>query len=443
MRNSWLILIAGVVGSLATLPGQTNGVSPFTDFLIDALALSRMNLSLAYLLGTILSAITMPHAGALYDRYGSRAVGVGAGFMLGLSVLALSFIDTIIVSVHGLFPIASRAVVATAVMSAGFFLVRFFGQGTLSMASRNMVMKWFDHRRGLANAFLAPLSALGFAYAPRAFDFMIRTWGWRGSWRIMALFLMTAFTLFALLVFSDPKRESQEEHRMPGKKSWSFPIPERLRRSLRARAEIEPPRPKTDYTLAEAKKTLIFWLFNMTNGFASAVGTGFTFHVVSIFAAGSLSRATALTIFFPATVIAMLLQFFGSAVSDYVRLKYFASIQMAGILIMMISLLILAPGAPYMLLVLGLGLTTGVFNINSVITWPRFFGLTHLGRISGFGFVWFVAGSAAGPYMYSLSHQIWASYKPAAAVFAVVALGLFVLSFLAENPNRVRSESVH
>ncbi|TVQ38241.1 MAG: MFS transporter [Spirochaetaceae bacterium] len=435
MRNPWLILIAGVVGTLASLPGQTNGISPFIDFLIESLALSRVHLSLAYLIGTISSAAVMPYAGALYDRYGSRRLSLVSGFALGLSVLAISYVDRIAQSLIALLPLVSRAIVATAVMAAAFFLVRFFGQGILNMASRNMVMKWFDSRRGLATACMAPLIALGFAYAPRVFDAMIGIWGWRGSWRVMALLLLTLFSLFVRLLFSDPSQEERRTAR--NARSLRLPVPKTMRRALNARAEREPPRPKEDFTLEQARKTLIFWLFNMTNGFSSLVGTGFTFHVVALFAAAGMSRATALAVFFPATTIAVVLQFVAGIVSDYVRLKYFAAVHMAGIFVMMTALMFLGSGTPYAVLVVGMALNTAMMNINTVITWPRFFGITHLGRISGVAFVWMVAGSAIGPYVYSLSEWATGSYFLVALVFALVAAALFVLSFLAENPNRV------
>ena len=435
MHNPWLILIAGVVGALATMPGQTAGVSPFTDLLIEALQVSRANLSLAYLIGTVASAMTMPFAGGLYDRYGSRATSLGAGFALGLSLLAISFVDAITTSLAAIVPLISRAIIATAVMACGFYLIRFFGQGFLSMSSRNMVMKWFDSRRGIATAILAPCTALGAAYAPRVFDAMIATWGWRGAWRISALVLMTLFCLFAWIVFADPSR--QERRTARDSAPFRLPLPKHLRRALSRRAEVEPARPAQDFNIEQARKTLVFWLFNMANGFSSLVGTGFTFHVVSIFAYGGMTRSTALAVFFPATTIAVVLQFFGSMVSDYVRLKYFAALQMLGVIILMVSLMVLRPGIPYALLVVGLAINSGMSHINAIIAWPRFFGLKHLGRISGFAFVWLVAGSAIGPYAYSLSEQFAGSYVPAAVGFAAIAAGLFVLSFFAENPNRV------
>ncbi len=439
MRNPWLILIAGVVGALATLPGQTGGVSPFIDFLMESLQLSRNNLSLAYLIGTVVSAMSMPRAGRIYDRYGSKLVALLSGGALGLSLLAISMADRVVTVLVVVLPFLTVTLVGTGVMALGFFLLRFFGQGILSMASRNMVMKWFDYQRGLGNAVLAPLTALGASYAPRVFDSMINAMGWRGAWRATGLFLMTVFVLFAWLFFRDPTRSDRERARTH--RSVRFPLPRSIRRTLRARAECEPARPEHDYTLEEARKTPAYWLFCIIPGFGSLVGTGFTFHVVSVFAAGGMSRATALAVFFPATVFAIVVQLFSNLISDYVRLRYFAAIQMIGIFLLMAGVYSLGPGLPYGALVTGLGLNAAMSAINGVIVWPRFFGLKHLGAISGTGFVWMVGGSAFGPYAFSLAQQLGGDYKLAAMIFGLMAAALFFAAFKAENPNRTSVEN--
>ncbi|MCK5198258.1 MAG: hypothetical protein KAR21_07900, partial [Spirochaetales bacterium] len=44
----WIILIVGTIGVLMSIPGQTMGVSVFTDFLIEALEISRTGISTTY-----------------------------------------------------------------------------------------------------------------------------------------------------------------------------------------------------------------------------------------------------------------------------------------------------------------------------------------------------------------------------------------------------------
>jgi len=51
----WIILFVGSLGVLASVPGQTMGVSVFTDFYIQNLQISRVQISTAYMIGTLAS----------------------------------------------------------------------------------------------------------------------------------------------------------------------------------------------------------------------------------------------------------------------------------------------------------------------------------------------------------------------------------------------------
>ena len=77
-------------------------------------------------------------------------------------------------------------------------------------------------------------------------------------------------------------------------------------------------------------------------------------------------------------------------------------------------------------MVLGIGLMQGMFGIISAVTWPRFYGRTHLGAISGFSTSIVVAGTAVGPYLFSVAHDQFGTYRPATLLCAVVALILLV-----------------
>jgi hypothetical protein len=78
----WFIVLWGTLGIIMSVPGQTMGVSTFTDHLIDALRLDRNELSTAYLLGTIASSFLLTRAGKLYDKIGARWLGTISGFAM-------------------------------------------------------------------------------------------------------------------------------------------------------------------------------------------------------------------------------------------------------------------------------------------------------------------------------------------------------------------------
>ena len=89
-------------------------------------------------------------------------------------------------------------------VTVGFFLLRFFGQGVLQMSSRNMVLKWFDRRRGLVTALMGVGTTLGFSYAPIVFDALIRRSSWRAAWAAIGLAVLGFAALAALLYRDNP-----------------------------------------------------------------------------------------------------------------------------------------------------------------------------------------------------------------------------------------------
>ena len=64
---------------MSSIPGQTMGVGVYTDYLILHTGLNRLEISMAYMTGTILSSLLLPTAGRLYDLWGSRVMIFLAG----------------------------------------------------------------------------------------------------------------------------------------------------------------------------------------------------------------------------------------------------------------------------------------------------------------------------------------------------------------------------
>jgi len=397
---------------LMSSPGQTIGVSVFTDALIDELALSRTGLSLAYLVGTIGSAFMLAQAGRLYDHFGGRLVATVAAGALSLVLVGLTLSPQASAALGG--PVA-----AFIIISIGFFLLRFSGQGMLTLGSRNMVMEWFDTRRGLANAVMGVSISFGFSAAPRVFDDVIGAFGWRGAWQVIAL-AVAGFGVLAFLFY----RDTPEAHGLK-------PDGPLAAKSRRTHAEAHAGR---EFTLPEARRTYTFWVFAIGLFLVGLVTTAYTFHIVSLFADAGMSRAQAVSVFLPAAGVAVVVEFLGSYISDFIRLKYLAMVQLVGLIILAISIAVLAPGLPVAGLIVGQGLMQGVFGILSNITWPRFFGRAHLGAISGFAMSLNVAGTAVGPYVFSFGRDLSGGYGGAALICAAAAVALLVAVTRADRP---------
>ncbi len=417
----YIIIAGGTIGVLLSAPGQTVGISVFTDFLIRDLNISRESLSLAYLIGTLLSSFLLTYAGKFYDKYGARITSMLAGFFLGLSLIYMSFLTKTAEFIRSISSESYVTLLIFASIAIGFFFVRFFGQGTLTMSSKNMVMKWFEKRRGLASAIMGIAISFGFSYSPKIFDDLIKNYGWQTTWQFIGIFIGSIFVLFTFLIFRDNPN------------AYGL-LPDGYKITT-TRENAPKFKPSKDFTLAEARSTFNFWIFNLTLSLQALYITALTFNIVDIFTKTNLSREDAILIFLPVSVIAVTFQLVGGYLADFIKLKYLLIVQLLGMLISMVGLIFLSDGIPLYLIITGIGIASGLFGVISTVCWPRFYGTKHLGEISGFSMSWIVAGSALGPYIFSLLSDLNGSYSSSGILMAIICVILLGLSLLIKNKN--------
>ena len=72
------------------------GMGVYTDYFIEALGLTRTQLSLAYLVGTLLSAFCLPRAGRLFDQHGGRVMIAASSVLLALVLIYISQVDRLL-----------------------------------------------------------------------------------------------------------------------------------------------------------------------------------------------------------------------------------------------------------------------------------------------------------------------------------------------------------
>ena len=178
------------------------GMAVFADAFIEITGLSRTELSLAYMLGTISSALFLTRAGRFYDEYGPRLVLVSASLLLGASVIFISVVDVISLWLTDLLGINTIAV-TFCLMVVGYFGVRFSGQGVMTSASRNMLLVWFERKRGLVSGVRGVIVSLGFSLAPLVLAVLIDVWEWRAALWWLAVVVGPGFALLCLLLIRD------------------------------------------------------------------------------------------------------------------------------------------------------------------------------------------------------------------------------------------------
>lgn len=414
----YLITLVGTIGVLSSLPGQTVGVSTFTDPVKDALGLTRDQFSIAYMIGTILSSFLLTKAGRLYDTYGAKITAALASSLLGCTLILGSFSDNISNFIKSIINIHHWSI-PFIVITILFFLMRFSGQGVLTMVSRNMVMKWFDKHRGRINAISSVSVSLAFSASPILINETIELWGWKGAWQIMAISLI--FTLVMILFFF---KDNPEKYGL---------LPDGAKEKAKNH--------KTDdiindasFTLKQATKTRAFWIYTLTLSFNSFLITGLTFHITSIFNSAGYTKTEALSIFLPISIISVSTAIIGNYISDIIRLKTLLFIMLTASLTATLGIVGLNYGWGIYLLIAGLGIMGGLFATLMPIVWPRFFGRKHLGEISGKAMSMLVFASAIGPVVFSTSNTYLYNYTGVAWFSIVFLIPVIIGAFKANNP---------
>jgi hypothetical protein len=185
----WVVLAAGTLGLMMTLPGRTAAISVFLDPIIGELGLSRGLAAGLFLAGTLLGSATMTFFGRAFDRWGTRK-GVAATVVLFAAAC-----------------VGMGWVAGPLTLLLGFFALRALGQGALWLVSQVAINQWFVARRGFALG----LAGVGLAVANAAFPIAIQAMtaavGWRGAYVLLGVLLLAVMLPVGALFFRRSARD--------------------------------------------------------------------------------------------------------------------------------------------------------------------------------------------------------------------------------------------
>lgn len=413
----YFIVFLGTLGILTSVPGQTIGVGTFTDPVKDALGLSRDQISIAYFVGTFISSLFLHKAGVWFDKFGARWVAFFAAVGLAFSLVLCSEADTISTSLSAFLNI-QHFLIPAFVITLLFFMLRFSGQGVLTLASRNMIMNWFDQLRGRVNAISAIAVSLGFSASPLWISKLIDGVGWKNAW----LYMAASVIVFAVIFLQFFRNSPEQHHLLPDGKALSS------KKNNTTKEE------QKQYTLTEAKKTRAFWMYSLSLSFYSFFVTGLTFHIISVFESVGYAKEQAVAIFIPMSIVTVAVSLIANYISDWIKLQYLLYLNIVGGIIAALGLMFLANPAGMYLLIAGCGLMGGLFSVLIAVTWPRFFGRKHLGAVSGKSMSMIVLASAIGPVLFSFSNTFFSTFAGIGLLALVFLLGIAIVSRKAINP---------
>ncbi len=401
----WVIVVVGTIGVLASIPGQTAGVSVFTDDLTATTGLDRLELAIAYLIGTGTSALLLPAGGRAIDDRGPRHVALVAVCGLAATLVGLSLVG----------PMSQT--VGLVVMSIAFGFLRFCGQGLLTLSSRTMMSQWFERRRGLVTAGANAVMSFGFAATPPLLLALIRLDGFRTAWRLMAVCLVVIVgTVIAVFYRTSP--ESVGLTIDGGVRPTSSGVEGRADRPSGPVAVGT----EHDLTRAEALADIRFWALTIPVMALASTSTALTFHILDFGAEMGLAEDEVVGIFLPIAMVSVPVSLTGGWLIDRVPPILIAVLMSSGQLVMYLTVARIDRPALTAVAVVSWGFSQGLYAPLTSAALPRLFGRRHLGSIAGVQMGAMVFGSALGPALFALVKTVLGSYQAALTISMVLPL---------------------
>lgn len=397
----WVIVFVGALGVFFSGPGQTYSISVFIDSYIKDFGWSRSQVSGIYSAATLIAGFCMFFVGRFIDRYGQRKMAIIAGIGLAIACFLNSYVTNI------------------AMLFIGFFLLRIFGQGTMTLIPNTLVPQWFILKRGKALSLMAIGGFASSAAFPLINTWLVSQWGWSFSWKLWGGLLILVFVPAAFFLI---RNKPEDVGLLPDGLTQKF------------KAKDSPEFVEENWTLAEAKKTKSFWLLLVCVSIPSLVNTGLTFHLISIFKQNDLSVGISAMVLSMMAIVGFPISLGAGFILDRVKVNYI----LAGIFIgeIVFVILLLFTNSFFMAIIFGLiwGISGGFERIALNYVWPSYYGRKALGSIKGSAMTVMVLGSALGPLPFGIAFDFFGGYQEillATILFPTIGI---IFSLLAKKP---------
>ncbi|TAL76947.1 MAG: MFS transporter [Burkholderiaceae bacterium] len=376
--NRWWVVVGSVFGLLV-------GNGPIMQFTFGVFLLplgkefgwSRSSTSLALAIGLTVTAIFVPIAGRLVDRYGIRVVTLASITLFSLALASVAFFATTLTSF----------IIIYAIMGIG-------AAGQTPLPYAKAVSTWFDEKRGLALGVAMSGVGVGVALVPKYAQSVMDQFGWRGAYLGLAILTFVVGVLAVLLASKEPSHHSvkQSAEDIPG------------------------------LTARQAFRTATFWKLAIAFVAVVFAMNGALVHVVPMLIGRGVSADIAASSMAFAGVALIAGRLLAGYMLDRVFAPYVASVLFAIPLVGLIILFATTTSgyASVAVVLIGLGLGAEVDLIAFLLS--RYLGLKSFGEIYGYLFASFMIGNAVGPYVMSLSFDMTGSYHVGLAILGVALL---------------------
>ena len=463
----YTILFACTIGKILTAPGQSPCIGVVINSIVEDLNISLTTVTGLYLVATTSSSIALTFMGRIIDRVGVRIMVCIISVMLGVACFVAS-------AAHNI-----------GVLLLAFFLLRFFGQGSLMMVSKTTINYWWVDLRGTMMGIAGALVSLGMTgIFPIILNESISTIGWRSTYirlGLNSIFFMAPFgflfyrnqpELYGLLPdgridvpldddninnnndFDDAMNKNENDDK---KNSNNVSIAKNItnnnknnnseddaddsnnnNNNMTASTKIE-----IDVDAKEAFKTGAFWSNALSLGLVAATGTAFWFHLKGIMIDNNVDK-TLMQSIYPvlavSSVVGRLIS--GRMIDTYGKKGFLVLVYgLFGQTVAMILILSVQFSQYLLILVCFIQALSAAFVMNvASVVFANNFGRKYLGEIQGLADSIGVLGSAIGPFPFGLVRDITGSYNMAFLIGSALPFFMAIWVYITSNARMKKQE---
>ena len=405
----WVILACVCAAGFSRQGSAVATLSIFVEPMTHEFGWSRTEISAAVSVGGVLGALIAPALGGFLDRNGARAVLLLAVLLSGVSVLLLSFTQSL------------------AFFFFFYCIARMSFAGPFDLGIYGSVVNWFVLRRAFATSIATLAQMIGLVAMPLIAHFVMQASDWRAAWvAIGATVLLVGFLPTWVLHMRRPEDLGQR------------PDGERAPPAAATGTGATPAKhaPEPTYTRGEALRTPAFWLLALFTLLVYPVQAGLSLHQAPLLIERGLDPTVAAT---AVSTFALLSAIAGFAYGFWPRrvpLRF--ALALVGLSLAAASVLMgsvhsapLAYGAAALF-----GVGVGGMLTMLPIAWADYFGRQSFGAIRGAALTVQVVAQASGPVLSGALRDATGNYAASTATFAVLAFAAVVAALLAGPPAR-------
>lgn len=403
----WVIVFIAGFTIFFSAPGQTYSISAFIDSYINEFNFTRTSVSTIYSFATIISGSLLVFMGKLIDRFGQKKMSLLVGLSLALTCLFNSFITNIFM------------------MSIGFFLLRYFGQGSMTLIPNSLIPQWFIKRRALTISLANIGNVAANSLVPLLNVYLISKYSWQNAWRFWSIALVVVFIPIAYTFIVNRPEDIA-----------LLPDNKKIKDQNTIKDELKT-MTKDSWHLNEALKTKEFWFVGFISMIAPMISTGLMFHYFSIMSQRALFDEKAAVLVGLMALPGFLMPIISGLIIDRYRSKHILTMTLFVIASSLVFFVFSKSFLATAIFMIVYGFAVNIQSVTISVIWPRYFGRKYLGSIRGAATVFSVFGSALGPIPFGISFDMTQSYNPVFIMMTLISILSIAMAVSIQKPKKV------